>query len=144
MGIDCRILPTSTRNLRQTKAEMRRELEELKWGLRHSQDPNHIPPVPPTVANIAPIEGPNHSPIAPGSAAYSVSGRTDGSVSMSPQFQPGAPLPGAGSRPGTRNGSLPASSNGTLPRVLEDFVVDGKKIDDTFTLYLPLAAKGMD
>jgi len=138
MGIECRILPTSTRNLRQTKAEMRRELEELKWGLRHSQEVNHMHGLPGPIPTS--VEGQVHSPLGgAGSATYStVSARTDASMSMSPSFQPGVqPLPvtqqAAVSRPGTRNGSIP--STGTLPRVLDDFVVDPKKIDDTFTLY---------
>ena len=32
MGLECRILPTSTRNLRQTKAEMRRVLDDIQSG----------------------------------------------------------------------------------------------------------------
>jgi hypothetical protein len=48
-------------------------------------------------------------------------------MSMSPSFQP------TSSRPGTRDGSL--NNAATLSRVLDDLVVDGKRIDDTFALY---------
>ncbi|KAF2748722.1 C6 zinc finger domain-containing protein [Sporormia fimetaria CBS 119925] len=132
MGIDCRILPTSTRNLRQTKAEMRRELEELKWGLRRSQEANHLlpaplpPPLPgpPGPGGFPPIEPQQTSPMAP-SVDFS-SGRTDASMSLSPNFQP----PAGDSRPGTRSGSTVS-----LPRGLGGYVVDGPKIDHLFTTY---------
>jgi transcriptional regulatory protein LEU3 len=56
-----------------------------------------------------------------------LSGRTDGSHSLSPGFE---------SRPPTRKGS---GSNGTIPRMLEGYVLDPKRIDDCFMLYgLPL------
>lgn len=120
MGLECRILPTSTRNLRQTKAEMRRELEELRWNMRHNAAPGSV-----TDSNYP------HSNASPGmdldrdqSGAYSdPSGRTDGSHSLSPTFE---------SRPPTRKGS---GSNGTIPRMLEGYILDPKRIDDCFMLY---------
>lgn len=117
MGLECRILPTSTRNLRQTKAEMRRELEELRWNMRHSQAPGSA-----TESNYP------HSTASPNMdmdrEQYSdPSGRTDASHSLSPGFE---------SRPPTRKGS---GSNGTIPRMLEGFVLDPKRIDDCFMLY---------
>jgi transcriptional regulatory protein LEU3 len=123
MGLECRILPTSTRNLRQTKAEMRRELEELRWNMRHNGAPGSA-----TDSNYP------HSTASPNmdmdrdQSTYSdLSGRTDGSHSLSPGFE---------SRPPTRKGS---GSNGTIPRMLEGYVLDPKRIDDCFMLYgLPL------
>jgi len=117
MGLECRILPTSTRNLRQTKAEMRRELEELRWNMRHSQAPGST-----TESNYP------HSIASPNMdmdrEQYSdPSGRTDASHSLSPGFE---------SRPPTRRGS---GSNGTIPRMLEGYVLDPKRIDDCFMLY---------
>lgn len=117
MGLECRILPTSTRNLRQTKAEMRRELEELRWNMRHNQAPGSA-----TESNYP---GSNASPSMDiEREAYSDhTGRTDASHSMSPGFE---------SRPPTRKGS---GSNGTIPRMLEGYVLDPKRIDDCFMLY---------
>ena len=117
MGLECRILPTSTRNLRQTKAEMRRELEELRWNMRHGQAPGST-----TESNYP---GSNASPgMDMEREAYTdPSGRTEASHSMSPGFE---------SRPPTRKGS---GSNGTIPRMLEGYVLDPKRIDDCFMLY---------
>lgn len=116
MGLECRILPTSTRNLRQTKAEMRRELEELRWNMRHNGAPGSA-----TDSNYP------HSTASPtvdmGDHYSDPSGRTDGSHSMSPGFE---------SRPPTRKGS---GANGTIPRMLEGYVLDPKRIDDCFMLY---------
>ncbi|KAJ4404648.1 hypothetical protein N0V91_005798 [Didymella pomorum] len=119
MGLECRILPTSTRNLRQTKAEMRRELEELRWNMRHNGAPGSA-----TDSNYP------HSTASPNmdmdrdQSTYSdLSGRTDGSHSLSPGFE---------SRPPTRKGS---GSNGTIPRMLEGYVLDPKRIDDCFMLF---------
>lgn len=117
MGLECRILPTSTRNLRQTKAEMRRELEELRWNMRNSQAPGSA-----TDSNYP------HSTASPNMdmdrEQYSdPSGRTDASHSLSPGFD---------SRPPTRKGS---GSNGTIPRMLDGYVLDSKRIDDCFMLY---------
>lgn len=117
MGLECRILPTSTRNLRQTKAEMRRELEELRWNMRHGQAPGST-----TESNYP---GSNASPgMDMEREAYTdPSGRTEASHSMSPGFE---------SRPPTRKGS---GSNGTIPRMLEGYVLDPKRIDDCFMLF---------
>ncbi|KAF2272499.1 uncharacterized protein EI97DRAFT_426208 [Westerdykella ornata] len=131
MNIDCRILPTSTRNLRQTKAEMRRELEQLKWGLRQSQELGSMQPTTPTSAMAAmhpAVDSHQVSPVMePGSTAFSTASARPASMSMSPNF------PGPTSRPGTSGG--PPSALGTHPRILEDYVVDAKKIDDTFTMF---------
>lgn len=120
MGLECRILPTSTRNLRQTKAEMRRELEELRWNMRHNQTPGSATDSNYPHSNASPILDMDRDQ----SATYSdLSGRTDGSHSMSPGFE---------SRPPTRKGS---GTNGTIPRMLEGYVLDPKRIDDCFMLY---------
>lgn len=105
---------------------MRRELEELKWKTRHNVDPNH--PLPTPGPGLIPIEGQTVSPMQASGAYSTTSARTEGSMSLSPQFQP------TSSRPATRNGSI--SSAGTLPRVLEDLLIDAKRIDDTFIMYL--------
>jgi transcriptional regulatory protein LEU3 len=117
MGLECRILPTSTRNLRQTKAEMRRELEELRWNMR--QNPGSNP------------DGQNSAFTSPMDRAGSYSNPqsaevTDGSASLSP-----APhFEGGGSR---------KSSHGhTLNRALDGYMVDAKRIDDCFSLYVSL------
>lgn len=123
MGLECRILPTSTRNLRQTKAEMRRELEELRWNMRHNGAPGSV-----TDSNYPrSTASPNMDMDREQSAYSDPSGRTDGSHSLSPVFE---------SRPPTRKAS---GSSGTIPRMLEGYVLDPKRIDDCFMLYgLPL------
>lgn len=130
MGLECRILPTSTRNLRQTKAEMRRELEELKWNMRQGgSDPTHMHATP--TSNVGSGDGQMHSPLEHGSA-YSIAERTEGSRSMSPSH--------SGSAPPTQNGSHP---HPTLPRILDGFVVDSKKIEDCFNMYMLLLVREM-
>lgn len=121
MGLECRILPTSTRNLRQTKAEMRRELEELRWNLRQgSGDPNHTQS---TTASPN-VDMHNYTPHEHASGTYSdPSARTDASQSLSPAFE---------SRPPTRKGS---DNRATLPRYVDGYLLDAKKIDDCFTLF---------
>lgn len=119
MGLECRILPTSTRNLRQTKAEMRRELEELRWNMRHNQVPGSATDSNYPRSTASPNMDMDHD-----QSAYSdPSGGTDGSHSLSP---------GLDSRPPTRKGS---GSNGTIPRMLDGYVLDPKRIDDCFMLY---------
>lgn len=121
MGLECRILPTSTRNLRQTKAEMRRELEELRWNMRQGQAPGDQS-YPHSTASPN-VDMQNYTPLEHASGTYSdPSGRTDASDSMSPAFD---------SRPPTRKGS---DSQGTIPRVLDGFLLDSKRIDDCFAL----------
>ncbi|PSN66163.1 C6 zinc finger domain-containing protein [Corynespora cassiicola Philippines] len=123
MNLECRILPTSTRNLRQTKAEMRRELEELRWNMRHtSNDPNVPHSTPTSDANMQ-----NYSPMDQGSATYSNPSQTDASASLSPAFENGHT-----SRPATRKGS---TQTPTLPRVLDTYVIDPKRIEDCFALF---------
>ena len=125
MGLECRILPTSTRNLRQTKAEMRRELEELRWNMRHNQGPGSVtdPNYPASTASPN-VDMQNQSPLEHNSGTYSdLSGRTDASHSMSPSFEP---------RPDTAN----VTSNGgvTSARTLDGYVLDPKRIDDCFRM----------
>ena len=122
MGLECRILPTSTRNLRQTKAEMRRELEELRWNMRQGQAPGD-PNYPHSTASPN-VDMQNYTPLEHASGTYSdpSGGRTDASDSMSPAFD---------SRPPTRKGS---DHQGTIPRVIDGFLLDSKRIDDCFTL----------
>ncbi|KAF1359802.1 hypothetical protein EJ07DRAFT_118490 [Lizonia empirigonia] len=124
MCLECRILPTSTRNLRQTKAEMRRELEELRWNMRHNgapgsaTDSNYLHSTASPNVDMGDLSPRDHS------GTYShPSGRTDGSHSLSPGFE---------SRPPTRKGS---GANGTIPRMLEGYVLDPKRIDDCFMLF---------
>ncbi|KAH7386094.1 hypothetical protein BKA66DRAFT_68947 [Pyrenochaeta sp. MPI-SDFR-AT-0127] len=120
MGLECRILPTSTRNLRQTKAEMRRELEELRWNMRHNPgDPNY----PQSTASPN-VDMQNYTPHDHASGTYSdPSARTDGSNSLSPAFE---------SRPPTRKGS---DNRATLPRAIDGYMLDAKRIDDCFRLF---------
>ncbi|KAF1962136.1 hypothetical protein CC80DRAFT_155407 [Byssothecium circinans] len=138
MNLECRILPTSTRNLRQTKAEMRRELEELKWNMRQSGAAS---------ANATPGgsgdgQGSNfHSPMDVG-AYYSGlrSGEgTDASASLSPapvEYGESVGVSGGGSVHGLeRKGSGTGSHGGTMSRALDGYVVDSKRIDDCFSLF---------
>ncbi|KAL6708534.1 hypothetical protein ACN47E_002515 [Coniothyrium glycines] len=122
MGLECRILPTSTRNLRQTKAEMRRELEELRWNMRHTNpgDPTY------QSATASPnVDMQNYAPHENISGTYSdPSARTEGSDSMSPAYDE--------SRPPTRKGS---DTRVTLSRYMDSYLLDAKKIDDCFTLF---------
>ncbi|KAL5119569.1 hypothetical protein ACEQ8H_002415 [Pleosporales sp. CAS-2024a] len=123
MGLECRILPTSTRNLRQTKAEMRRELEELRWNMRNGNAPGSDATAQggPTASPNVDIQG--YSPHEYGSGTYSnPSARTDDG-SVSPAFD---------SRPPTRKGS---DNQATLPRAMEGYFVDSYKIDECFRLY---------
>lgn len=122
MGLECRILPTSTRNLRQTKAEMRRELEELRWNMRSGTGPGSDLNNPGSTASPN-IDMQGYSPHDYGSGTYSnPSARTDGSVS--PAFE---------SRPPTRKGS---DNHTTLPRVIDGYFLDGAKIDECFRLWV--------
>ncbi|KAF2686999.1 hypothetical protein K458DRAFT_297131 [Lentithecium fluviatile CBS 122367] len=123
MNLECRILPTSTRNLRQTKAEMRRELEELRWNMRQGQP--HEPSQPhSTPGSTFEGHGAFHSPMEPASGMYSSREETEASESMSPHFE----APGSG-------GFGPERKARTVARSLEGFLVDAKKIDDCFGLY---------
>ncbi|KAF1918483.1 hypothetical protein BDU57DRAFT_572683 [Ampelomyces quisqualis] len=116
MGLECRILPTSTRNLRQTKAEMRRELEELRWNMRSGQPPGSDANYPGSTASPN-VDMQGYSP-----QTYSNdSVRTDGSVS--PDFD---------SKPPTRKGS---DNRATLPRAIDGYFLEGSKIDDCFRLF---------
>ncbi|KAF2729375.1 C6 zinc finger domain-containing protein [Polyplosphaeria fusca] len=121
MGLECRILPTSTRNLRQTKAEMRRELEDLRWNMRQTNDPSQLGT---PRSNLGPADMQNYSPLEP-PASYSGASGTGGS-SMSPSYHD--PI----SHPTSRKNS---SGQSTLPRTLDSFAIDSKKIDDCFTLF---------
>ncbi|CAO2651831.1 Nn.00g001140.m01.CDS01 [Neocucurbitaria sp. VM-36] len=123
MGLECRILPTSTRNLRQTKAEMRRELEELRWNMRQNGSQPGDPNYP--QSNASPnVDMHNYTPHDHASGTYSdPSARTDGSNSLSPAFE---------SRPPTRKGS---DNRATLPRAMEGYMLDSRRIDDCFTLF---------
>ncbi|KAF2014952.1 hypothetical protein BU24DRAFT_225515 [Aaosphaeria arxii CBS 175.79] len=124
MSLECRILPTSTRNLRQTKAEMRRELEALRMNLHHGHDvAGHVMQTPTSHAGTS--DGQHYSPIGPGS--YSNESGRDASASMSPSFHD------APSGPPTRRSSH--GHTATLPRVLDNYVVDAKRIDDCFALF---------
>ncbi|KAH8722752.1 hypothetical protein GQ44DRAFT_351211 [Phaeosphaeriaceae sp. PMI808] len=121
MALECRILPTSTRNLRQTKAEMRRELEELRWNIRSGHAPGSDPNHPGSTASPN-VDMQGYSPHEHGSGTYSNdSAGTDGSVS--PAFD---------SRPPTRKGS---DNRTTLPRTIDGYFLDATRIDDCFTLY---------
>ncbi|KAF2122766.1 C6 zinc finger domain-containing protein [Lophiotrema nucula] len=126
MGLECRILPTSTRNLRQTKADMRRELEELRWNMRG--DGTHHPNQFATPnSSMGGVGGVDYSPYEGPSGSF-----TGGSVtgsSLSPSYENG----GGVSRPVSRKGSGPSSQ--TLPRVLDGYFVDAKRIEDCFTLF---------
>lgn len=122
MGLDCRILPTSTRNLRQTKAEMRRELEELKWNMRN--DPNHVHSTP--SSNVGAHEDMQNANVydqGPGTTSSAGSAVAD---AISP-YENGL------SKPATRKGSQGPGSS-TLARALNGYLVDAKKIGDCFTL----------
>ncbi|KAF1849493.1 uncharacterized protein K460DRAFT_280097 [Cucurbitaria berberidis CBS 394.84] len=123
MGLECRILPTSTRNLRQTKAEMRRELEELRWNMRQNGAQPGDANYPNSVASPN-VDMQNYTPHEHASGTYSdPSARTDGSNSLSPAFE---------SRPPTRKGS---DNRATLPRAMDGYMLDSRRIDDCFTLF---------
>jgi transcriptional regulatory protein LEU3 len=124
MNLECRILPTSTRNLRQTKAEMRRELEELRWNMRQGQphDPNQPQSTPP--GSTFESHSAFHSPMDP-NGAYSSREETEASESMSPRFE----APGNG-------GAVADMKRTTVARHLDGFWVDAKRIDDCFGLYV--------
>lgn len=130
MNLECRILPTSTRNLRQTKAEMRRELEELKWNIRHGDGPPQLHHTP--TSNAGSHGDPQMlSPLDHGSASFS---GDDGSRSMSPIYATGEVRSG----PPTRKGSGQHANIVTMPRVLDGYVVDARRIEDCFTLYVKI------
>jgi transcriptional regulatory protein LEU3 len=126
MNLECRILPTSTRNLRQTKAEMRRELEELRWNLRHG-NPNDPTLVLAHGTPASQMSG-DHQPFSPqdGTASYMSGPQTDESESMSPPHQSSA------SGPPTRKPS--GGDAATMARSLDGYVVDPTKIAECFTL----------
>ncbi|ORY13135.1 hypothetical protein BCR34DRAFT_481452 [Clohesyomyces aquaticus] len=119
MGLQCRILPTSTRNLRQTKAEMRRELEELKWNMRQgTNEPGHMPSAP-DIQNLNSLERT--------SGTFSnTSGTSIPSPSLSPSFAEGP------TAPSSRHGS---QTSLTLPRALDGHTVDPRKIDACWILF---------
>jgi transcriptional regulatory protein LEU3 len=145
MNLDCKILPTSTRNLRQTKAEMRRELEELRWNMRpggpnpaaatsaagggagHDSNGAHSTP------GSTPFEGHAtfQSPRDHISATYSnpSAEQTDASASMSPRMESAADV-----IPKTGRGGNPPGP--TLPRSLDGYAVDAKRINECFALYV--------
>jgi transcriptional regulatory protein LEU3 len=121
MGLECRILPTSTRNLRQTKAEMRRELEELRWNMRQGGAPGSDVTYPASTASPGNGDMQTYSPREHGSGTYSdPSARPDGS--MSPAFD---------SRPPTRKNS---DNRAILQRAIDGYVLEAKKIEDCFRL----------
>ena len=126
MNLECRILPTSTRNLRQTKAEMRRELEELRWNMRQGDGPSHSLNAP-KPSHTGGSDAHTFSPMEQDSGTYSTvsAGRTEGS--MSPSFQ--GPTSGSQTRQSSHG------LTGTHARILEGYVVDAKKVDDCFALY---------
>ncbi|KAF2005768.1 hypothetical protein P154DRAFT_423997 [Amniculicola lignicola CBS 123094] len=119
MDLECRILPTSTRNLRQTKAEMRRELEELRWNIRGEAGSatgggGHMLSTPTSTGG----RGPNCSPGEYQSGSFSeVSGSVVGSGSLSPGYR----------EEGRRSA--------TVGRSLDGYSVEAKKIEDCFTLF---------
>ncbi|KAF2709898.1 hypothetical protein K504DRAFT_476060 [Pleomassaria siparia CBS 279.74] len=124
MKLECRILPTSTRNLRQTKAEMRRELEELKWNMRN--DTNHVNSTPSSViGTVDEVQSfPGYEP-GPGTTISSTASGVNDSIS---------PYENGPSRPSTRTG--PGSQAHTLPRALNEYLVDAKKLQDCFSLFM--------
>lgn len=126
MNLECRILPTSTRNLRQTKAEMRRELEELRWNMRQGDGPNHSLNTP-GPSQTGGSDAHLLSPMDQDSATYSTASGERTVGSMSPSFQG----PTSGSQ--TRQSSHGLS--GTHSRILDGYVVDAKRIDDCFALF---------
>lgn len=120
MNLECRILPTSTRNLRQTKAEMRRELEELRWNMRQGHgDPLSTPG---SLGDASSFRSPHDQ--ANGSFSNPSAPGTD--ASMSPAMDSGL---NAG-KDGKGNAGGP-----TISRALDGFVVDARKIDDCFALF---------
>ncbi|KAF2181907.1 hypothetical protein K469DRAFT_729050 [Zopfia rhizophila CBS 207.26] len=125
MGVECRILPTSTRNLRQTKAEMRRELDQLRWNIRQANDPSHMLPTP--TSDMPSVNSQSFSPRGHPSVTFSnASGATTGS-SLSPSFGDTASNPIS-----RRTSQTPAP---TLPRALDGYVIDSKRIEDCYTLF---------
>lgn len=122
MNLECRILPTSTRNLRQTKAEMRRELEELRWNMRQGVGDPHS--TPGSLGDASSFRSPHDQ--MNGSFSNPSAPRTE--ASMSPSMDLGIP--------GSVGTDAKSNTNGpTLPRALDGFVVDARKIDDCFALY---------
>ncbi|KAL5392483.1 hypothetical protein PMIN02_006202 [Paraphaeosphaeria minitans] len=120
MNLECRILPTSTRNLRQTKAEMRRELEELRWNMRQGGgDPLSTPG---SLGDASSFRSP-HDP-ASGSFSNPSAPRTD--ASMSPALENGH---------NPAKDGKPTAAGPTMSRSLDGFVVDARKIDDCFALF---------
>lgn len=120
MNLECRILPTSTRNLRQTKAEMRRELEELRWNMRQGgADPLSTPG---SLGDASSFRSP-HDP-ANGSLSNPSAPRTDASLS-----------PAMENIPNVGKDGKPSSAIPTISRSLDGFVVDARKIDDCFALF---------
>lgn len=123
MGLGCRILPTSTRNLRQTKAEMRRELEELRWNMRQGQPQDLHQPQATPPGSALDGHGAVLSPMDQGSGTFSSREATDVSASSSPHFEAqGAP-------------GLDVQRT-TIARRLDGFMVEAKKIDACFQLYV--------
>ena len=122
MNLECRILPTSTRNLRQTKAEMRRELEELRWNMRQGVGDPHS--TPGSLGDASSFRSPHDQ--MNGSFSNPSAPRTE--ASMSPGMDLG--IPGS-----VGNDAKPNANGPTLPRALDGFVVDARKIDDCFALY---------
>ncbi|KAF1967861.1 hypothetical protein BU23DRAFT_282157 [Bimuria novae-zelandiae CBS 107.79] len=122
MNLECRILPTSTRNLRQTKAEMRRELEELRWNMRQGHgDPNSTPG---SLGDASSFRSPHEHPT--GSFSNPSAPGTD--ASMSPAMEHGPSAVAGKEVKGSASGP-------TITRALDGFVVDARKIDDCFALF---------
>ncbi|KAF2643798.1 hypothetical protein P280DRAFT_444949 [Massarina eburnea CBS 473.64] len=116
MNLECRILPTSTRNLRQTKAEMRRELEELRWNMRQAGGSATATPGAGGDGQSSAFQSPiDMSSYHSGPRSGEV---TDASQSLSP-----VPV-GYGGGQGM-----------TATRALDGYVVDAKRIDDCFSLF---------
>lgn len=128
MNLECRILPTSTRNLRQTKAEMRRELEELRWNMRQGGH-GEVHSTPGSLADASSFRSPHE----PGNGSFSNPSAPCTEASMSPSMDLGIP--------GSIPNDIKGNANGpTLPRALDGFVVDARKIDDCFALYVQCLA----
>jgi hypothetical protein len=132
MNLECRILPTSTRNLRQTKAEMRRELEELRWNMRQGGH-GEVHSTPGSLADASSFRSPHE----PGNGSFSNPSAPRTEASMSPPMDLGIP----GSIP---NDVKNIATGPTLPRALDGFVVDARKIDDCFALYAEMSQPTTD
>ncbi|KAF2470119.1 uncharacterized protein BDR25DRAFT_355830 [Lindgomyces ingoldianus] len=88
VDLECCILPTSTRNLRQTNAEMRRELEQLKWNIRPGDDQNQMSSA--LMPNMQPLDLQNINEVERASGSFLNTTDTSGELaSLSPSFGDG-------------------------------------------------------